>query len=252
MLGMASNGLRSTVDERQMLHSCCAATLLSAGAGNVPRRSHKIIRKAAYAEVTLLKERADIINLEDVCDVEAGMSPALFQYYTGLSKRRIILNDQIDDGIVERVILPLIDMDNDGTGEPIEIILSSPGGSLYDGFVLADIIDRLKTPTTIIVMGYAFSMGSIILMSGYSNPNVRKVCYPSSTALIHSGSTYLEGTANTVKDTFQFNQRMEERVKRYILNHSHMTEQEYEKMERYEWYLLSEDMLRLGLVDEVL
>ena len=143
-------------------------------------------------------------------------------------------------------------MDNDGTGEPIEIILSSPGGSLYDGFVLADIIDRLKTPTTIIVMGYAFSMGSIILMSGYSNPNVRKVCYPSSTALIHSGSTYLEGTANTVKDTFQFNQRMEERVKRYILSHSHMTEQEYEKMERYEWYLLSEDMLRLGLVDEVL
>ena len=139
-----------------------------------------------------MKERADIINLEDVCDVEAGMSPALFQYYTGLSKRRIILNDQIDDGIVERVILPLIDMDNDGTGEPIEIILSSPGGSLYDGFVLADIIDRLKTPTTIIVMGYAFSMGSIILMSGYSNPNVRKVCYPSSTALIHSGSTYLE------------------------------------------------------------
>ncbi len=189
---------------------------------------------------------------EDILESIQVMSPTLYQYYKGLEERRIVINDALDNDIIERVALPLIEMDNDGTGAPIDIVLSSPGGSVFDAMVLCDIIDRLKTPTTITVMGYAYSMGSIILMAGFNNENVKKVCYPFSTALVHSGSTYMEGAANIVKDTFHFTQRFEELIKSYILSHSYITEEEYNKMERYEWYMLADDMLRLGLVDEVL
>lgn len=189
---------------------------------------------------------------EDILESIPVMSPTLYQYYKGLEERRIVINDALDNDIIERVALPLIEMDNDGTGIPIDIVLSSPGGSVFDAMVLCDIIDRLKTPTTITVMGYAYSMGSIILMAGFNNENVKKVCYPFSTALVHSGSTYMEGAANIVKDTFHFTQRFEELIKSYILSHSYITEEEYNKMERYEWYMLADDMLRLGLVDEVL
>lgn len=189
---------------------------------------------------------------EDILESIQVMSPTLYQYYKGLEERRIVINDALDSDIIERVALPLIEMDNDGTGAPIDIVLSSPGGSVFDVMVLCDIIDRLKTPTTITVMGYAYSMGSIILMAGFNNENVKKVCYPFSTALVHSGSTYMEGAANIVKDTFHFTQRFEELIKSYILSHSYITEEEYNKMERYEWYMLADDMLRLGLVDEVL
>lgn len=189
---------------------------------------------------------------EDILESIQVMSPTLYQYYKGLEERRIVINDALDNDIIERVALPLIEMDNDGTGAPIDIVLSSPGGSVFDAMVLCDIIDRLKTPTTITVMGYAYSMGNIILMAGFNNENVKKVCYPFSTALVHSGSTYMEGAANIVKDTFHFTQRFEELIKSYILSHSYITEEEYNKMERYEWYMLADDMLRLGLVDEVL
>lgn len=189
---------------------------------------------------------------EDILESIPVMSPTLYQYYKGLEERRIVINDALDNDIIERVALPLIEMDNDGTGAPIDIVLSSPGGSVFDAMVLCDIIDRLKTPTTITVMGYAYSMGSIILMAGFNNENVKKVCYLFSTALVHSGSTYMEGAANIVKDTFHFTQRFEELIKSYILSHSYITEEEYNKMERYEWYMLADDMLRLGLVDEVL
>ena len=189
---------------------------------------------------------------EDILESIQVMSPTLYQYYKGLEERRIVINDALDNDIIERVALPLIEMDNDGTGAPIDIVLSSPGGSVFDAMVLCDIIDRLKTPTTITVMGYAYSMGSIILMAGFNNENVKKVRYPFPTALVHSGSTYMEGAANIVKDTFHFTQRFEELIKSYILSHSYITEEEYNKMERYEWYMLADDILRLGLVDEVL
>lgn len=192
------------------------------------------------------------LSIESIIANPAELSPATYQYYKNLEERRIVLNEQIDADILETLIIPLMQMDNDGSGKPIEIILSSPGGSVYDGLVACNIIDNLKTPTTIIVMGYAWSMAGLLLAAGYNNPNVKKVCYPFSTALFHAGSTYLEGSTNIVKDTFHFTERMDEKIKEYMLSHSKMTEEEYTKMERFEWYMLSEDMLRLGLVDEII
>ena len=51
---------------------------------------------------------------------------------------------------------------------------------------------------------------------------------------------------------YKFYQRYDEYLKSYTLSHSKITEEEYDKMERYEWYMTSADMLEKGLVDEVL
>lgn len=149
-------------------------------------------------------------------------------------------------------MLPLLEMDNDGTGEPINIVLNTLGGSLFDGATLCNIIDNLKTPTTITVFTYAYSMGSILLMAGYNNPNVKKRCYKHSTALLHAGSSYLEGDSMSVKDQFNFYQKFEDVIKEYTLSHSKITPEEYDKMERYEWYMTSDTMLEKGLVDEII
>lgn len=184
--------------------------------------------------------------VDDACD------PATYQYFKGLKERRIVFNDEVTEDIVETVMLPLLDMDNDGTGLPITIVMNTPGGSLFDGMPLCDIIDGLKTPTTIFVPSHAYSMGGFFLMAGYNNPNVKKVCYKHSTALLHGGSAYMEGSASIVKDTFKFQEKYDEKLKEYVLTHSKITEAEYERMERYEWYMTSDDMLAYGLVDEVI
>lgn len=181
-----------------------------------------------------------------------AMDPTTYQYFKGLQDRRIVFNDEVDDRIVESVMLPLLEMDNDGSGKPITIVLNTCGGSLFDGMPLCDIIDNLKTPTTILVTGHAYSMGGYFLMAGYSNPNVTKKCFKHSTALLHGSSSYMEGTSSSVKDTFKFTERFEQRLRDYTLSHSKITEDEYERMERYEWYMDSDDMLKYGLVDEVI
>ena len=103
------------------------------------------------------------INLDEILSSPTELTPATYQYYKNLKNRTIIINDQIDSEIVEHAILPLIEMDNDGTDEPITIRLSTVGGSLFDGITLCDIIDGLKTKTTIIVQTYAYSMGGLSL-----------------------------------------------------------------------------------------
>ena len=67
------------------------------------------------------------------------------QYEELLKKRIILINDIISDLTVDKVVMPLLQMDNDGTGKKITIYLNTNGGSVYDGLSLCNIIERLKT-----------------------------------------------------------------------------------------------------------
>lgn len=178
--------------------------------------------------------------------------PETFMYYKFLNDRKIIISGEVCDGFIERATLPYLEMDRDGSGKPIEIIVSTNGGNLYDGFSLIDQIERAVTPTTIRIVGMALSMGTLIAMAGKNNPNVKTVCDPFSIGLLHSGSQYMEGTTHAVKDLFDFTQAYEAKIKRFILSHSKIDEEYYDKIERVELWLDAETMLKLGIVDEIL
>ena len=195
------------------------------------------------------------LTLEDLL---AALQPTglpdivLYQYYKNLLNRKIIINEQIGDALMETAILPFIEMDNDGTGKPIEIIISTVGGEIYSGFNLVDQIEKAKSPVTIHIMSMVASMGFLIAMAGKNNPNVKTVCHPFSVGLLHSGSQYMEGSAHAVKDTFYFSQHYEDKIKNYILTHTKIDENLYEKIERKEYWMDADEMKRLGIVDEII
>ena len=194
-----------------------------------------------------------------------GITPDLYQYYKGLANSRVILAGEIMDDIVENVAIPLLDMikEKEETRQkilkgyplkldPIEVIIHSPGGSVYDSMFLANIIDKATVPINVKILGNALSMGMIIAMAGYNNPNATKECYGFSIGLIHAGSLKMEGEANAVRDTMEFNDKYSEMMKQYVLSHSKITEEEYEAHNSKQWYLTAEEMLNYGIVDKVI
>lgn len=191
------------------------------------------------------------INLDSLVQNNA-IDPIQYQYFKNLEKRKIIINGEIGDDLIEYAILPLMEMDDD-SGKPIEIILSTCGGSVYHGFALCDIIEKIKTPLTIRLIGNALSMGILLAIAGKNNPNVKCVCYPFTTGLLHSGSVYIGAmNSNAAKDLHRFNERYDKRIKDYIISHSKITEEMYDKIERQEFWLTSDDMLEWGIVDEII
>ena len=105
------------------------------------------------------------------------LDPIMYQYFRQLlQKRTIILNSEIDESILETVVLPLKDFEQDTNDTPVTLILNTPGGSVADGLMLCNVIDNYTKPLEILVPSYACSMGTIILCSGNKNPNVIKKC----------------------------------------------------------------------------
>lgn len=184
----------------------------------------------------------------------SNIDPVKYQYFLGLKNRTLILNDDIDSDIIEKIIIPLINMDKEEQGNPIKLYLCSYGGDVWSGMILSDVIDKIKSPLDIIGMGTCLSMGLLLLMAGKNNPNVKRYCYPSTVGLLHAGSLSLGQTdANQAKDFMAFNSKYEEtKIKQHIFKNTNITEKEYKKFSRKEKYLDASEMLAYGIVDEII
>lgn len=131
--------------------------------------------------------------------------------------------------------------------KPIRIFINTYGGDLNSTMFVTDLIKASKTPIHTICQGTAYSAGGLLLIAGH-----KRYCYPSSTYLLHSGSTGARGSMTQVFDSIEFQKKYEKRVKDFVCKHTNFTTKEYDKNYRVELYLDSDGMLEHGIVDEIL
>lgn len=195
----------------------------------------------------------DLDELISECLSDLGGSlpdPVMYQYYKNLFNHTIIFNERVTEDIIEKVVLPLIEFDEDPEVDHINIILNTVGGSLYDGFSVVSVLENLKTPTTLRLIGMASSMGSLIAMA--KNPCLKVICDKFTVGLIHSGSQCMQGSTHAVRDTFKFSEKYEDKIKEYILSHTNIDEAMYNEIERQEFWMDANDMLKYGIVNEII
>lgn len=177
-----------------------------------------------------------------------------YQYMVNLLKNRtVIFNDVCDENIVEYVYLPLKQFENDGSDEPVTLIISSSGGSVLDSFFLADYIKSYKKPLKVVVLGYAFSMAIILLSAGSNNPNVTRQCFNHTYFLIHDGYTSIDvSESKTAMDAMNFNSQIDEEVDNFIIENSKISRDLYLSKTRKQWYFGAKEAKEYGLIDEIM
>jgi ATP-dependent protease ClpP protease subunit len=134
----------------------------------------------------------------------------------------------------------------------IEVIFSSPGGSIFDGMELFDFITELgerghKTVTG--GVGMAASMAGILVQAGQTR-YLTKECW----LLIHRASFLTFGSTYEVEDMVQLIKRIEKRITDIFVSRSggKLTAQRVKRnWNRKDWWISSDECLELGLVDEV-
>lgn len=193
------------------------------------------------------------------CDAEDYM------YLKDLEKRKLYLSNEIsslgceegcnqhlsDIGHIIKQIIDFNEEDKDLDVEeriPIRLFINSPGGDVSEGFPLVSIIELSKTPVYTINIGKWASMAFWIGIAGH-----KRFALPYTEFLMHEGSLFMAGSAGSVQDIVDFNKRYTEKiVKKHVLKHSKMSSEEYDANSRRENYMLSEDALKYGFIDEII
>lgn len=179
-----------------------------------------------------------------------------YQMWEAYNDRKIIFNDNVDASIVNTIVHWIIkwNEEDDKAGlvgehrKPIRIYITSNGGDLIAGFSVLDAIKSSKTTVETIAVGVAASMGILLLMSGH-----RRYAYSNTVLLIHDGSLGAHGTSNKVKSTMAFYDKLDQRVKKFILEHTKISDELYEEKDDVEWFMFADDEgLKYGIIDELI
>ena len=170
-----------------------------------------------------------------------------------LKEREIILNNVVDDMIIETCIMQILRINKEDEiiipekRKPIKIYINTNGGDIDVGLVLCNVIQQSLTPVYTIALGKAYSMGGLVLIAGH-----KRFAYEFTSILIHDGSLGIGGSTKKVKETMNFYNEMENRIKKFILDNTKYTEELYDEKYGSEFFMYAQQAKELGIIDIII
>ena len=90
-----------------------------------------------------------------------------YDIYSRLLLDRIIfLGTQVNDTVANLIIAQILFLEQSDAEAPIHFYINSPGGSVYAGLGIYDIMQYVSCPIYTYCVGLAASMGSLLLQAG--------------------------------------------------------------------------------------
>ncbi|WP_170008726.1 ClpP family protease [Bacillus fonticola] len=152
----------------------------------------------------------------------------------------------------EHVIPQIVAIEQNPNIEGLLVLLNTVGGDVEAGLALSEMLASLSKPTVSIVLGGGHSIGVPIATScDYS------FIVETATMTIHP--VRLTGLVIGVPQTFEYLDKMQERVMNFVIKHSNIEEEKFKELMFEKGNLtrdigtnvVGEDAVKYGLIDEV-
>jgi ATP-dependent Clp protease, protease subunit len=165
-----------------------------------------------------------------------------------LRHRIIFLGQQVDDDLANRICAELILLAAEDDKRDINLYINSPGGSVYAGMAIYDVMQFVKNDVATYAMGMAASMGQFLLCAGARG---KRYAMPHAAVLMHQPSGGIGGTATDIRiqaeQSLYIKRLMAERI---ALHTGKSVEQIEEDSDRDRWFT-AEEARDYGIVDHV-
>lgn len=152
----------------------------------------------------------------------------------------------------EHVIPQLIAVEQNPKIEGLLIVLNTVGGDVEAGLAIAEMIDTLSKPTVSLVLGGGHSIGvPVAVAADYS--------FITFTATMTIHPIRLSGLVIGVPQTYEYLDKMQDRVIKFVTSHSRVTEEKFRHLmfctdqlaRDIGTVMVGKDAVDVGLIDEV-
>ncbi|SFJ24230.1 ClpP family protease [Thermoflavimicrobium dichotomicum] len=152
----------------------------------------------------------------------------------------------------EHVIPQIVAAEQNPNIEGVVIILNTVGGDVEAGLAIAEMIATMSKPTVSIVLGGGHSIGVPIAVAA-------DISFIAETATMTIHPIRLNGLVIGVPQTFEYLEKMQDRVIRFISKHSKVTEEKLRELMFRTGELardigtnvVGRDAVKIGLIDRV-
>jgi ATP-dependent Clp protease protease subunit len=120
-----------------------------------------------------------------------------YDIYSRLLKERIIfLVGPINDMVSSLICSQLLFLESENPNKDINLYINSPGGVVSSGLAIYDTMQYIRSDVGTVCMGYAMSMGSLLLTAGAKG---KRVALPNARVMIHQPSGGAQGQATDIE-----------------------------------------------------
>lgn len=141
----------------------------------------------------------------------------------GQVEGHMILPPQNKTTKYEHIIPQLVAAEQNPKIEGVLIVLNTVGGDVEAGLAIAEMISSLSKPTVTLVLGGGHSIGVPIAVAGNKS-------FIAETATMTIHPIRLNGLVIGVPQTFEYLEKMQERVVRFVTSHSNVAEQTFKQL----------------------
>ena len=177
-----------------------------------------------------------------------GMSVDVFSKL--LDDRIIFLSTEVDEYVTNIIKAQLLYLESE-SDEDISIYIDSPGGSVYTGLGLLDVMDFVKPDIVTINTGLAASMAAVILCSGTKG---KRLALKRSRTMIHQPMTGFNSYAQASDmeiEAKEINSLKKELYEIISDNTGQVYDKVYKDGDRDYW-MTAQDAKKYGMVDEII
>ena len=166
-----------------------------------------------------------------------------------LKSRTVVISQQVDAELTAKVLSQLVLLEQEGHEEPVTVFINSPGGEIFSGFAIFDMLNFIACPVTTIVTGFAASMGSILSMAADKG---RRFAMPQAKIMIHQPLLMgYQGRASECEiQAREILKTRDHLVKLYSEQTGRSREEIKKALDRDNWFT-AEEALEYGLLDKV-
>jgi ATP-dependent Clp protease protease subunit len=173
-----------------------------------------------------------------------------YDVFSRLLKERIIfLGTAIDSDVANVLVAQLLLLDSQSSEQPINLFINCPGGEVYSGLAIYDVMQYIRAPVHTNCVGIAMSMGSVILMAGEKG---NRVALPNSRVMIHAGSAGFPRSSLPDLEIMarEFSDIRERMVEIYHKHTGQPAGRISEDLER-DYFMSPEEARNYGLIDSI-
>ena len=174
-----------------------------------------------------------------------------YDLYSRLMKERIVfLTGPVETNMCNVLIAQLLFLEAENSETPISMYVNSPGGSVYDGLGVYDVMNYIKCPVHTYVTGMAASMGSFLAQAG--EPGHRYLM-PRSITMIHQPSSGTKGKISDMEIDYLESMRIKKEMTELYVQHNSkgVTYETFEKLLDRDKWLTAPQAVELGLADQI-
>ena len=166
-----------------------------------------------------------------------------------LKSRTVVISQQVDAKLTSKVLSQLVLLEQESDDQPVTVFINSPGGEIFSGFAIFDMLNFISCPVTTIVTGFAASMGSILSLAAdkglrYAMPQAKIMIHQPLLMGYQGRATECEIQAREILKT------RDHLVKLYSEQTGKSHEEIKKALDRDNWFT-AEEALEYGLIDKV-